>query len=97
MTRKAELTLDEAAELLDLTSDELTLSRQRGLSPGALGYTRPPYDGTVYFRRSDLDPAVRSADLEAAEAEPICPDCGFRAKTTGGLRSHQRTHEADAA
>lgn len=95
MTSKAELTLDEAAELLGMTPADVTLSRHRGLSPGVLGYTRPPYDGTVYFRRADLEPAVRTS--APAEAEPICPDCGFRAKTLGGLRSHQRTHNADAA
>jgi hypothetical protein len=53
------LTLEEAAELLGISPDQLNLTRHRGLPPGKYGYR----DGTtIYFNR---------ADLEAAEDAPV--------------------------
>lgn len=33
------------------------------------------------------EPAATAAD------DNVCPECGFEAKTAGGLASHQRSHE----
>lgn len=83
---KPELTLEEAADRLEMTVDELKRSRARGLPPGNLGYTLPPYDGTVYFRTADLIPPP------PPPAEHVCDDCDFEAKSAGGLATHRRSH-----
>ena len=48
---KSILNIDEAAELLGVTAQDLMLSRMRGLEPGRLGFKR---DGELVWRRKDL-------------------------------------------
>jgi len=34
-------------------------------------------------------------DTTAFGDPPVCDDCGFEAKSTGGLSTHQRTHKGE--
>lgn len=79
-----EITITEAADRLGTTVEALTLSRARGLAPGRLGYTKPPYDGTVYFDTADLE----------LDAELKCAECDFEAASAGGLTQHTRAKHA---
>jgi hypothetical protein len=58
------LTLEEAAEHLGITPDELMASRGRGLEPGRLGYKK---DGVLVWDRKSLPKPVPAA--EAAEEQ----------------------------
>lgn len=58
------LTLEEAAEYLGMSSEDLMHSRFRGLTPGSLGFK---VGGTLYFNKGDLP---KPAKPKAAEAEP---------------------------
>jgi hypothetical protein len=49
--QKATLNLEETAEALGITPDELMASRGRGLEPGRLGYKK---DGVLVWNRKDL-------------------------------------------
>lgn len=51
-----QLNVTEAAHYVGMTVDELIRSRQRGLAPGKLGYTK---DGHLYFDRDALTPPPR--------------------------------------
>lgn len=88
-----ELNINQAAEHLGITTTELTLLRARGLPPGTLGYTKPPYDGTVYFDSDDLLPK-RAASVPDVE-DLVCDECGFVARSASGLTNHQRAHEEE--
>ena len=88
---KAELTLEEAARYIGVSTEDLRLSRARGLSPGKLGYVREPFDGTVWFRTVDLVPAraISPNEVRAAEAVPLrCQECSNTYKTRSGLDRH---------
>jgi hypothetical protein len=61
MTEPDRLTLEEAAELLGISPDQLNLTRHRGLAPGKYGYKE---GGVVVFNRADLQAAD---DVEAVE------------------------------
>lgn len=84
------LTLTEAADYLGISSEDLMMSRNRGLAPGKLGFMR--YDGqlrgTLYWSKSDLLPPPQH---EMAPTN-VCEECGFQAKSSGGLKTHQRSH-----
>ena len=93
------LTVEEAAARLGMTVDELMFSRARGLPPGTLGYREDPY-GPLVWKRDDLLPAppekLRAmADMvkQIAENTNQCVDCGFQAKSKGGLAAHRRVHD----
>lgn len=61
------LTLEQAAELIGVSTDELRLSRQRGLPPGNLGTA---LRGRVYFDRDDLIPAKKSSRRDKVISDP---------------------------
>jgi hypothetical protein len=58
-TQKRILDLNEAAELLGITPEDLMQSRGRGMAPGIAGYKK---DGVLVWNRSDLKPAPASED-----------------------------------
>lgn len=67
------LNLEEAAEYVGLTPDQLKISRQRGLPPGRLGRS---VDGHLYFDSDDLlpPPAHKRQPPAAEPGEPIRRD-----------------------
>ena len=104
------LSLEEAAELLGITPDELLRSRGRGLAPGSFGFKDQP-GGPLIWKREDLEapepsPSASPISLEKEEEmagmvktiaanNNICDVCGRQFKTPGGLGSHKRTHEEE--
>lgn len=92
------LTLVEAAAHLDMTPEALMLSRARALPPGILGF-KERRGGPLVWHVDDLLPAPR-AKLEKmagmveaiADATHQCIECGFQAKSKGGLATHRRRH-----
>lgn len=60
-----EVTLEEAANLLNMDPSDLTRQRRRGLEPGKLGYA---VKGEVFFDVEDLRPYL------SPHVEPITPE-----------------------
>lgn len=53
-------------------------------------------EATRVFTRGDapeIAPTGDGADVEAADDDVTCEECGFVAKSPGGLAAHQRKHE----
>ena len=61
---KRKLTLEEAAEHLGTTTDEIMVSRWRGMEPGSLGFKEA---GILYFNTKDLKPAASPKPKKAEE------------------------------
>jgi hypothetical protein len=76
------LTLKQAADYIGISPEDLLMSRQKGLPPGNLGVAK---NGEVFFNQDDLLPPSRLTGH-------LCPDCGFEAKSAGGLKTHRRRH-----
>lgn len=83
------LTVEEAASFVDLTVDELMLTRARALPPGILGFKEHP-GGPLVWLRQDLLPPPRA--IARAEDDLTCEVCGFESKSPGGLATHRRRH-----
>lgn len=102
-----DLNIEEAAEQLGITPDELLRSFYRGLAPGSLAHGATGGVEALRWKATDLDQIaeVPSDGLDPekldqmagmvqkiAESTLQCIDCGFQAKSKGGLTVHRRKH-----
>lgn len=89
------LTIEEAAELLGETVFSIKVSRQRGLSPGRLGFVE---EGNLLFRRSDLlDKPKAERARKPAPAYPRHKGGGFYELSDGStVRGKDAAAEAQA-
>lgn len=76
------LNAEQAAKRVGMTVDELMVSRARGLPPGILGFRPHHTEPLVWLSEELLPPPEKLA----------CPDCGFKAKSKGGLTLHRKRH-----
>ena len=74
-----ELTIQEAAEYIGMSVDDIMRSRQRGLPPGILGHAA---GGQVYFDAADLIPVKAPTRKQLLQSEAETLGIGFSAKTT---------------
>ena len=58
---KRKLTIEEAAEHLGTTTEEIMVSRWRGMEPGSLGYKEA---GILYWNTKDLPKPAKAEEEE---------------------------------
>jgi hypothetical protein len=75
------ITLEEAARLVGLTTDQMKISRQRGLSPGSLGNV---IGGRLMFEERDLlPPPARPSSSERLSMANSKPELIAAARALG--------------
>lgn len=77
--KRYDVVIDGNRTTVKLTEDE---AERRGLTKKR----------TAQNKAVQAEATPTKAD-EPAEGEHVCPDCGFEAKSSGGLAAHQRSHE----
>ena len=86
------LSLEEAADLLGISTDELLRSRGRGLSPGKLGF-KDPSGNVLLWKREDLEAnrhpwrgRVMAGGPTELPRKQQCDICGFTPRRRGAWR-----------